>query len=332
MDDMPTDTPAHARPATSDWTPGQKWYAAGLVALGLGISVIAFRVIYQTVTALATPYMRQWPWSAVVSCEIAFVFLFGLGILLAWRKVPSPVLRGLFMGLLIAGSVILNVWAARGNVPDMVIHLVVVCAFFAVLLTGKAAFTLLRGSKVRADRIGGAEWIAHPLHSLRLQRWMATWGEPSRAIAHARYMRLLYAIAVAQSDVGRAPFRWRRKLPVTLRYQLSTGLLPDAGEDWQATLAAHVRGELHPATPAATVTPPDMPAKTTVTTPPARQAPRRADAAERDRQRAKAKRLLSATPAPTLAEVAAKTGLSERTLSRIKNAPPERPALHLAAK
>jgi hypothetical protein len=48
------------------------------------------------------------------------------------------------------------------------------------------------------------------------------------------------------------------------------------------------------------------------------------DATERAKMNAKAKRLLSATPRPTLAEVADKTGLSERTVSRINSKLPDR--------
>lgn len=234
-------------------TAGQRWFGAFLVIAGLAITGIAFRVIFDTVTALASRYMTVWPWSVVVSCEIAFVFLFGLGILLAWRKAPSPAIRSIFMGLLIAGSVILNVWAARGSVPDMAAHLVVLCAFFACLLTGKAGFQMLRGSKIRADRIGLGEWISHPVHAARLQRWMLTWGEPSREVAHARYMRLLFAVAVAQSDQAVGNQRaWQRSLPVALRYQIEMGQLPEfTGDDWQQRVAAHVRAQLHPDLPPA---------------------------------------------------------------------------------
>jgi len=117
------------------------------------------------------------------------------------------------------------------------------------MLAGKSTVMSLRGGKVRADHIGAGEWVAHPVHSGRLWRWKQTWGEPSRDVAQARYMVLLYARAIAQSDarVGRG-FRWRHRLPVTLRYQLSTGLLPaaiSAGQDgWQEAAGAHVSAQL----------------------------------------------------------------------------------------
>jgi uncharacterized membrane protein YphA (DoxX/SURF4 family) len=224
---------------------------AGVAVLAcLGIAAIAFHGIYHTVTDLERPYIPDMPWTVVVSGEVTFGFLFVLGILLAWRRVPSPASRTLFMGLLVVGSVLLNVWASRGNIPAMAGHLVIVTGFFACAFVGKAAFTMLRGNKVRADRISGGQWFWHPLQSVRLHRWMATWGEPSYAAARERYLRLLFAIDIAQADpdVGRAPFRWRRNLPVMLRYQLATGELPElepAG--WQEAMAEHVREQLHPA-------------------------------------------------------------------------------------
>lgn len=256
MGDM-QNSPAHAKREPGDWTAGQKWYTVLLIVLpGMAIAAIAFTVIYGRVTAFARPYLPRMPWALVVSCEIAFVFLFNVGILLAWRKAPNPASRAVFMCVLMAGSVLIQVYAAHGNRADMLVYLVVLCAFFAVILTGKAAYNLLRGTKIRADRVGVGEWLAHPVHSFRLVRWMATWGEPSRKAAHDRYMRLLYAIAIAQADpaVGSMPLLWRHRLPVTLRYQFSTGLLPEGGKDWQQSIADHVRKQLRPpaGTPAET--------------------------------------------------------------------------------
>ena len=228
----------------SDWTRPQKWIAGGLAALGLGITAVAFIVLYQTVTDLLQPYMHGSAWTVPVCGEIAFAFLFGNGILLSARRAPGGALRGLLMGALMAGSVLLNVYAARHSVPSAVGHLVVVVAFFGVMLAGKATIMTLRGGKVRADRITGSAWIAHPVHSARLWRWMATWGEPSRDIANERYMRLLFAFTVAKADprIGSAARVARATLPDILRYELATGRLPETGT--LEALAEHVTERL----------------------------------------------------------------------------------------
>jgi len=232
----------------NDWPDAHRRLAKALGVLGAGIAAVTFWNIYDTVTAVAQPYLgAHRDWQPVAAGEIAFLFLFGVGVLLDWRRAPGGALRPLGMGLLMTGSVILNVWSARGKTADLIIHLMIVGAFFIVMLVGKAAIRALKGGRVKADRVGFLEWVAHPIHSFRLQRWMITWGETSRKAAHADYMRLLFATAIAQADprVGKKP-RWRRNLPITLRYQLSLGQLPKfPDETWQTDLARHVRDELN---------------------------------------------------------------------------------------
>lgn len=241
---------AVARTEPKGWTIPQGLLAGVLVLLGTAITAIAFLVMWQTVTDVVRQYMHSRAWTVPVAGEIAFLFFYLLGVLLAWRKAPPVAARSLLMAGLIAGSVQLNVYAARGVLVDAVAHLLVTWSFFGVLITGKAAITALRGGKVRADRIGAAEWLTHPARSAALAWWMQAWGEPSRQVALDRYMRLLFTIAVAQSDsrVGRTPVLWRHKLPRRFRFQLSAGLLPDSvltGEgDWQEAVTEHVRGEL----------------------------------------------------------------------------------------
>ena len=196
----------------------------------------------------------------------------------------------------------------------------------------------LRGGKVRADRITVSAWIAHPLHAARLWRWMATWGEPSRAVAHARYMRLLFAVTIAKADdrIGSAR-GWRDRLPDALRYQLVMGELPEvpAYADWQDATAEHVRGQLahlpH-ATPAARKAPAETPELTPAQAPEPgqseRQGKRQPSASDRAKANAKAQRLMIANPAMSLADVAARSGVSERTASRIKGTLPRQ--LHVA--
>ena len=193
------------------WTKPQKLLASFIVALGLFLAGTTFVMIYFTVTHLLHPYMGQWAWTVVAAGEAAFTFLFATGVLLALRKAPAGALRGILMLALFAGSVLLNVYASRRSIPNAAGHVLIVVTFFGCLLTGKSTLLCLLGGKVRADRITFGEWVAHPLHSLRLTRWMVTWAEPSRKKAHLRYMALLYAVAIAQADprIGRTPFIWR---------------------------------------------------------------------------------------------------------------------------
>jgi hypothetical protein len=231
-----------------DWTAGQWLLAAVLVLAGAGITGITFYVMWDTVTGAVRDSMHRQAWTVPVAGEIAFVFFYLAGVLIAWRKAPPVVARGLFMFLIVTGSVQLNIYAARGNLPDLVGHLLVVGAFFGVLVVGKMVITSLKGGKVRYDRISGGEWVTHPARSASLWWWMKAWGETSRDAALVRYRGLLYARAVVQADnrVGRVPVLWKHRLPVTLRYELSLGELPvSAGENgWKKALREHVTEQL----------------------------------------------------------------------------------------
>jgi hypothetical protein len=238
----------------SDWTRPQRFLAATLVVLGAGITVPAFAEIYLTVTHLVRPAFGAWSWTVPVSSEIAFTYLFLNGVLLAMRRAPAGAMRSVLMAAIISGSVALNIWAYLGSVPSVVGHLIIVIAFFGVLMAGKETLMTLRGGKVRADRLTAGEWIAQPWRSLALWRWMKIWAQPSRKVAHERYMRLLFAFTVAKADsrIGRVPFRWRSNLPDILRYEFATGFLPAStasGDNWQEAIAEHVgkRLEMLPA-------------------------------------------------------------------------------------
>lgn len=238
-----------ARKAADTWTRAQRTLAGVLVFLTFAIAGVAFASLFLTITAVMRPSMGGLAWMVPVGGEIAFTYLFGNGVLLALKRAPSGTIRPLIMGLLMAGSATLIAYASRGSWPSLVGHEVIVIAFYGVLLSAKSTVMILLGGKVRADRITFAEWLAHPVQAGRLWRWRATWGEPSADAARERYMRLLFAEAIAQADprVGRDD-GWRDKLPVTLAYQLATGLFPGsvatAAGDWQETVRCHVESQL----------------------------------------------------------------------------------------
>jgi hypothetical protein len=246
--------PDHARtePAKG-WTVGQGFLAAGLILLGAGITFPAFAVLFFTVTHLVNPWFHAWSWTVPASGEIAFTFMWGNGVLLAWRGQPGGLLRAVLVAVFIAGSIYLQIDAAHGDATSAAGHILVVVAFFGCMVVGKQTIMRLRAAKGRPDRITPAEWILHPCRSAVLRSRMALWGEPSRDKAQARLAPLRYAIALAQADtrIGRVPFLWRQHLPVTLRYQLSAGEFPAPvtnaikfGNAWTEAVAAWVSAEM----------------------------------------------------------------------------------------
>lgn len=242
---------AHAIPREerdSDWNWKQRLFAGWQLILHLGITGITFYVIYKTATALLHPYMHSLDWTPVAAGEIFFIGLYGNGVLLAWKKKAAGWHRGLMMAGIIAGSVVLQSYAAIGAVPDLVAHLMIVGAFFGLMLDGKSVIRRLRGGKERADRIGSGEWLTHPWRSAALAWWMQAWGETSRVTAMKRYRALLYARTIAKADerIGRVPVLWRWHLPETLRYEFSLGEMPVKADEygWMETLRAHITEHL----------------------------------------------------------------------------------------
>jgi hypothetical protein len=359
MSDMGTEAQHAKPPPPAHWTWPQRLYAEVLATASLGTSVPAGYEIYRTSTGLARPYIGTVAWILPVACEAAYMVLFGWGVLLAWRKAADVPARLAGTAAIAVMSFVIQVYAGHKSFADIMVRLAIVASFFVTGLTMKAAFMRLRGGKIRGDRVSLGEWLASPPRAFGLWRWKNAWAEPSAARARDRYLILLYVIALAQAAVAqageraghprRSTFRWRRRLPVTLRYELSTGLLPAdisaGGEGWQDAAERHVTRQLalmdhatpdataprqgdaaeaaiNDATPDASDTPPSPPA--------GRQRARQPTVAERARKDATVRRLLKDKPEWTLAAVADKAGVSERTVSRIKNAAPERPSLRVA--
>jgi len=367
IDPMPP-TPGHLRPPLSavPLPPAARpashhhWRAFGmgclyalLAALCAGIGTVTFASIYHTVTTLLRPSMHAWARGVPVAGEITFGFLFVSGVVLAIKRRAAGAWRPFAMALLVSLSLLLNVWAFRHSLAAAAGHLLIVVSFFVTLLGAKSFLMALAGGKVRGDGIPLGEWIAHPVHSARLWRWRQGWGEPSLGAARRRYLVLLYVTAVAHATLARdfrdregrdMPRRgWRKRLPVTLRYELSTGLLPMAfalgRDDWQEAAGDHVESQLdllpdvatpaaadgtgqaaiRGATPDAIVAASGDAADAPAGAPAIRRTGRQRDASERARASAAARRILTRNPATPLAEVVAKSGVSERTASRIKS-------------
>ena len=207
-------------------------------------------------------------------------------------------------------------------------------------------------AKKRADRQDGiplARWLAEPVRTTGMRKRMVVHNITSYPVAVAREEARLLAIDVTRATLGRG---WKRHAPVVLRHHLRNGTLPAAlaqacemasygqpaiaepAEEWvigalgsRDRVAARVKAQKR-AIDATVTLPADAPADTPEMRQEVRQPARQASASDIAAKRAKARRLLAATPPPTIAEVAEKTGLSSRTVSRIKATMPRH--LHVA--
>jgi hypothetical protein len=129
------------------WTFWELVLASCCGFFGEGVAVLAFVVIFATVTALLAPYFHGLQWIVPVLTEGAFTGAY-LGWLLLDLKDEPPrwlqvVLSG-YLSVFVAASLVLNVWAGRASVPGAVAHGVVVVAFFGYLLLAKFIVHRLR--------------------------------------------------------------------------------------------------------------------------------------------------------------------------------------------
>ena len=307
--------------------PGQRsrWQAIGAGALitliALGLAAYAAAASYESVSALAAahhvPLARLNPAGidgGLFGVILIDIVLTSMGQPLGWLRLAAR--------LFAAGTIAANFAAGWPDPAGIGLRIAAPALF--VILTEVARAVLLRRLKAASgeqkvrrrdrDKIPLARWFLAFGPTRRLWRRMKLWDIASYREALAmemRRQRAMQSLAVHYKTRD-----WRGLAPSDLVWMLDGGLFMD---DALAQVAALV------APPA---TPEEPPAATPRTRQRGRPKAATPDASDLAAKRAKAKRLLSATPPPTLADVKAKTGLSERTLSRIKSGLPRR--LHVA--
>lgn len=183
----------HAR---KGWTFWETVLAAAFAVLGAAIAVFAFIVIFLTVTHLVSPWFAGWSWVVLAVTEGAFTGSYLGWLLLDLRDKPPRKIRVIlacYLSAFAAGSLSLNIYAARDSFPDAVAHALTVAAFFGYLVLGKV--------------------IVARLSVTAAERKLAE--ETADAIAHAR--------DILRGELGAW---WRFRAPVLLRRQLRSGRLP----------------------------------------------------------------------------------------------------------
>lgn len=337
MSDMPT-TPRHGR-RIPRWMSGQNALAASIITGCAALAAPTFIVLFLTVTNLLRPSFHEWAWTVPVSTETGFVVVYLADIYLEMRDRPARWLRYVSLPF-VAASVWLNVYAAHGRTAPMVGHAVVTLTFFGTLAIAKmCARRLIRARSPQAGRIPRARWLLSPVRTAGMKRRMVLHNVTSYPVACAREEARLAAISLMPAVWGDG---WRKTAPPLLRHHLASGTLP---ADLAMACSAASPGYI-PATGELAETWVTN-AKMTVTRARAKarqqeretdrqdEAPadrqrkpspdRRKPVTEAARKRAKVERLLTVTPDLPLAEVVAKSGVSESTVLRVKREMADRP-------
>lgn len=306
--------PAKKHRRSDELTAGQWWLSGAAAVLMLGLAGLAFRGMFTSVRLEMVPFFGSIAWIVPIGVDLGIVVLLLVGILLEWLAMPMPALRWI-AEFFMACSAWLNVSAALGHVNGIIGHLALPVLFVASVEAVRHAVRRRSGLAAGTIREGipATRWLLAPCSSFMIWRRMVLWQVTSYRTALDREQLRRRMIARLRAEHGS---KWKVKADSAVVWQLVNGIDVEA---------------------AATVlmTPPDPPPDAPESTPrgrqktrhPARQEPATGRATDRARAHAKARRLMAADPPPQLADVAAKTGLSPRTLSRIKNQPPARPGL-----
>jgi hypothetical protein len=299
-------SPTHARePRSRGW----RSLRILVIVVGVALSPLFFADMFTNVRHLLLPGMGDRSWIVPAATEGSFLFLFLLDVLLLLARKPQAWLR-YAPYLFAAVSLALNIWGGHGSPLPSIGYGAVTLAFFVPIVAGEQA---VRSMSVSDDDVKEAAEVKaamrHASDLVRSYTGWRRWRAPSLLRIQIRHRRPPASVASAIRDGASFGGAGKWEEPV---------------EEWvirsltrNARMAARMAAE-RAAIDATAPAPPD-------TTPPRqepRQPARQGGATEVARKRAKAKRLLSATPAPTLADVADKTGLSERTVSRIKSSMP----------
>jgi hypothetical protein len=307
----------------------------------LGVAAIGFSVSFQTIAREATAHhLPGWPVLYPLGIDVGI-----LSLILEARKLVaikrSDIVPRVLAWLLTGFTIYANVhgspahdWLGRG------LHAVMPCLWVVFLeLTRRRQLADERKAS-KADPIPLARWLFSPWRTLRLKRRMVLHDVTSYTLAVTLEDARLHALDLARAHYGR--WQWRRDAPALLRARLRSGRLGDAvtvaamkavkegsaggwEDDVRETvtkavtegdkLTADVRRERRSIETAKA-----QPNDSQKTRQPAGHKP----ATDRAKARAKATAILTANPATPLADVARRSGVSERTAQRIKSGLPTR--------
>lgn len=277
-----------------------------VITLGCALAPVFFLDMFRTVTGLLGASGFPDAWTVPAATEGAFVFLYLLGLWLQRKGKPKTWLRWAPYPFA-AASLFLNVYAAHGHIAPMVGHASVTIAFFLPVLAAEAAVHSLA---VTDDEV-----------------------KLTAELADARR----YALDFVRDQKG---IFWRLRVPSLLRRQIARSRPPAAviaavregvteggAAKWETTVeewvtAGLTRGVQMTVKVAAKKREIERQARPSSDRQADRQQTARKPVSRTVRTRAKVTRLLTDKPHLSLAEVAAKAGVSESTVTRIKREMP----------
>ncbi|MEU0001960.1 DUF2637 domain-containing protein [Streptomyces microflavus] len=245
-----------------DLTTAQRRLVYAVGAGAVAIAAIGFVGSYAAVRDLAeTKGFGSFASAFPIGIDVGIVVLLALDLLLAWLRMPYPLLRHTAW-LLTAATIAFNGAASWPDPLGTAMHAVIPVLF--VVTVEAARHAVGRIADITADKhmdgVRLTRWLLSPVPTFLLWRRMKLWELRSyEQVIHLEQQRLVFR-AQLQADYGR---RWRWRAPVADRLQLRQaryGLpLPAAV---QPTASASASAPVQPDAAAALTVAPDAPAPT----------------------------------------------------------------------
>ncbi|WP_329220653.1 DUF2637 domain-containing protein [Streptomyces microflavus] len=245
-------------------TTAQRRLVYTVTAGAVTIAAIGFAGSYAAVRDLAeTKGFGTFATAFPIGIDVGIVVLLALDLLLAWLRMPYPLLRHTAW-LLTAATIAFNGAASWPDPLGTAMHAVIPVLF--VVTVEAARHAVGRIADITADKhmdgVRLTRWLLSPLPTFLLWRRMKLWELRSYdEVIQLEQQRLVFR-AQLRATYGR---RWRRRAPVADRLQLRQtryGLPLPAAVQPTASASASASGPVQPDAAAALAVAPDAPAPT----------------------------------------------------------------------
>lgn len=186
---------------------------AAIAPLICGLAVLGGIGSFATVRHLGTPWFGTNAWIIPVGIDIGILALLAWDLLAEYLGIPWPVLRWTAWAF-IAGTVYLNIAAARGDLTASIMHAAMPALFVTVIEGIRHLLRQWTGLAIgtRIEHISAARWLLAPRSSFLLFRRMVLWHVTSYRQGLVLEHQRLQAIARLQQDYGHYLWRWRAPL------------------------------------------------------------------------------------------------------------------------
>ncbi len=190
-----------------------KWVAVGVAPLIAALATLGGVGSFTTIKRMAEPHFGELAWIVPVGMDVGILVLLAWDLLMEYLDMPWPVLRWVAW-LYIAGTVLVNVTAAHGDLAGSVMNAAMPVLFITVvegvrhLIRRWVGLTSVR----RVERVPTARWALAPISSLLLWRRMILWHITEYRQGLEMEHRHLMALSELQQENCRWAWRWRAPL------------------------------------------------------------------------------------------------------------------------